>query len=195
MNSPRKLYWDTSCFLCLLNPDENERRLICQDVLKHAELGELEIWISTWVIVEVIRPRMPGNAPLPEWAKKAIEKVPEAAKPLEELWKRYQRANPTQKLTPEQISRIQDMFEWPFLKKMYVDERVAAKAVEYSRDFGFKPGDAVHAASAVLQGCDVLHRWDKDFDKIKHLIQVEEPRRLSPQPDLDFPDSGNLSTH
>jgi len=188
MSNHRKLYWDTSCFLCLLNPAETERRLICQDVLKHAELGEFEIWISTWVIVEVIRPKMPGNSPLPQWATKAIEKVPEAAQPLEELWKRYQRSNPAQKLAPQQILKIQAMFEWPFLKKMYVDERVATRAVEYSRDFGLKPGDAVHAASAVLQPCDVLHRWDKDFDKIKHLIGVEEPKRLSPQNDLPFTD-------
>ena len=82
------------------------------------------------------------------------------------------------------------MFEWPFLKKMYVDERVASRAVEYARDFGLKPGDAVHAASAILQSCDVLQRWDRDFDKVQHLIKVEDPKRLSPQSGLPFPEGG-----
>jgi predicted nucleic acid-binding protein len=182
--NPKKVYWDSSCFICFLNPDESDRRAICEDVLRHAELGELEIWISTWVIVEVIRPRKPGKAPLPKWGIEAIKAVAEADKPLRELWERYQRSAPTPKLSEAQIRKIQGMFDWPFLKKIYVDERVAQKAVEFCRDYGFKPGDAVHAASAVLSKCASLQNWDKDFSKIKHLITVEEPDRISPQAGL-----------
>lgn len=186
MSSPRRVYWDTSCFVCFLNKDETPRRLICEDVLQHADAGEVEIWISAWVIVEVIRPRKAGNAPLPKWATAAIAAVPEAKSPLVELWGRYQPSSPAQKLTPNQINKIQDMFEWPFLKKVYVDERIARKAVEIARDYNLKPGDAVHAASALLTKCDVIQRWDKDFDRVKNLIPSEEPQMISAQQKLDM---------
>lgn len=182
--SLKKVYWDTSCFICFLNPDEAERRHICEDILRHAELGELQIWISTWVIVEVIRPKKPGTDPLPPWALKAIKAVPESEQHLKELWQRHQRSAPTQKLTEAQIIKIQGMFEWPFVKKIYVDERVAQKAVDLSRQFGLKSGDAVHAASAIIGGCNSLQKWDKDFDKVKHLIDVEEPTRITTQQPL-----------
>jgi predicted nucleic acid-binding protein len=177
----KKIYWDTSCFICFLNPDEEERRAICEDALRHAEQGEIEIWISTWVIVEIIRPRRPGTEPLPKWADNAIKAVPEADQPLRELWTRYQRSAPTAKLTDDQIAKIQAMFEWPFLKKIYVDERIAQKAVELSREFGLKPGDAVHVASAIVGKCHSLQKWDKGFERIKELIPIEEPTRLTPQ--------------
>lgn len=177
----KKIYWDTSCFICFLNPDENEPRAICEDILRHAELGELEIWISTWVIVEVIRPKRPGDAALPPWAIKAIKAVTEAEQPINDLWKRYQKALPTPKLTEAQIAKIQGMFEWPFVKKIYLDERVAQRAVELSRQFGLKSGDAVHVSSAIIGKCDLLQVWDKDFDRVKHIITVEEPARLSLQ--------------
>lgn len=181
MSSPRKIYWDSSCFICFLNHGETARRLICEDVLRQAELGNIELWISTWVIVEVVRPRKKRTAPLPPWALKAIKAVPEAKSPLEELWARFQRFTPTQKLTPEQLDRIQAMFEWPFLKKIYVDEPVAEKAVELARDCGLRPADAVHAASAIISKCDILQKWDRDFEKVKHLIPVGEPQMMGMQ--------------
>jgi predicted nucleic acid-binding protein len=193
MSSPRKLYWDSSCFICFLNADEKRRREICDDVLRHAESGEVEIWISIWVIVEVIRPRRAGNAPLPEWAVKAIKAVPEAQKHLEELWTRYQRKDPRQKLTAEVIQQIQSMFEWAFLKKVQVDEPIARKAVELSRDFGLHPADAIHAATAILYKCDVIQRWDKDYSKVSHLIPSEEPQMISAQHTLPLRPSGDAN--
>ncbi len=53
----RRLYWDTSLFLCFLNRDERDRSSICEDVLQHASMGEVLILTSTYTIVEVIRPR------------------------------------------------------------------------------------------------------------------------------------------
>lgn len=88
------------------------------------------------------------------------------------------------KLTADQILKIQAMFQWPFLKKIQVDERVAAEAVRLARDFGLRPADAVHAASAILRKVAVLQRWDRDFDKIGSLITVEEPRWMSAQQTL-----------
>jgi len=52
-----RLYWDTSVFLCFLNPDEDERRKICEDILQRARLGDVRIYTSCYTISEVIRPK------------------------------------------------------------------------------------------------------------------------------------------
>ena len=95
-------------------------------------------------------------------------------------------------LTPSQIVQVQAMFKWPFLKKIYLDERIAQRAVEIARDYGLKPGDSVHAASAILAGCEVIQRWDRDFDRIKDLIRSEEPQWISAQQALEL--VGNLGS-
>jgi len=90
----------------------------------------------------------------------------------------------SEKLTPLQISRIQKMFEWEWIKKIQVDERVIKKAIELSRDYGIHPTDAIHAASAILSiphGVDAIQRWDRDFSKIVDLIKVEEPTFITKQ--------------
>jgi predicted nucleic acid-binding protein len=53
----RKLYWDTSVFLCFLNPVEETRRQICEDILQHARAKEVTIYTSTYAIAEAIRPK------------------------------------------------------------------------------------------------------------------------------------------
>lgn len=53
----RRIYWDTSIFLCFLNKDELERGKICEDILQHAAMDEVLILTSTYTIVEVIRPK------------------------------------------------------------------------------------------------------------------------------------------
>jgi len=74
------------------------------------------------------------------------------------------------------------------IKKAYVDQRIAEKAVELARDFGLKPADSVHAATAILAEIPTLQRWDKDYDKVAHLIEIEDPKMISKQPDLvDMP--------
>ena len=185
MKKPRKIYWDSSCFICLLNktPVDEARRDICEDVIRHARNNAIIIHTSTWTIAEVIRPRITVSKPLPNWAVKAIAAIkteyPEAQKELELLWSRHQSSTLTYKLTDDQIDKIQGMFEWDFLELVNFDQRFAEKAVELSRTCGLKAPDAVHAASAILSGCDVLQRWDRDFNKIANLISVEDPVRLS----------------
>lgn len=55
--SLKRLYWDTSVFLCFLSEEEHERRRICEDILQHARDGQLELITSMYTIVEVIRPK------------------------------------------------------------------------------------------------------------------------------------------
>src|SRR6267378_3466595 len=101
MNKPRKVYWDTTCFICFLNRKEEERRLICQDVLLYAKRKEIEIWTSMFTIAEVIRPRrMQSVIPdLPSWATQPYTaKDPEMQKlfkgaenQIKEIWEYYHR--------------------------------------------------------------------------------------------------------
>jgi predicted nucleic acid-binding protein len=189
--SPRKLYWDSSCFICLLNDAgyERNRRIVIEDILENAERGVVEIWTSTYTIVEVIRPKRHGSAPMPAWAIRAMELVekefPQASLDMETLWKRYQANDPSTKLTPEQIDKIQAMFEWSFIKLIDLNQLVADEAVKLCRDYGLKTADAIHAASAKsMRGEKVLQRYDRDFDKVRHLIPVEEPQQISPQASL-----------
>jgi predicted nucleic acid-binding protein len=61
----RRVYWDTGLFLCFLNKDEQDRREICEDNLRHARAGNIEIYTSYWTAVEVIKPKwIPKFVPL-----------------------------------------------------------------------------------------------------------------------------------
>jgi len=70
----KRIYWDTSIFLCFLNREEEERRHVCEDILQRASLDEVHIFTSTFTIVEVIRPKrksIPNSRPLtPEETQK-----------------------------------------------------------------------------------------------------------------------------
>lgn len=87
-------------------------------------------------------------------------------------------------LTAEQIHIIEGMFRWKWIKKYQVDEPLALKAVALARDYGLKPGDSIHAATAIRANADVLQQWDRDFQKVAHLITVAEPSYETKQMDL-----------
>jgi len=150
MARPRKVYWDTSCFICFLNRSELHRRRICEDVLRNAQAGVIELYTSTWTIAETIKPK--------------AKSIPGA-----------------RALSAREIAAIDGMFRWTWIRKIDVDQRIAYKAVELSRDFGLTPSDAVHAASAIVWKLDVLQKWDRDFSKVGHLISVEDPAIISAQ--------------
>jgi predicted nucleic acid-binding protein len=136
----------------------------------------------------------PAIPPLPEWATKPlgltkeveIQKMFEGAQnQIREIWEYYHKNTaPYERLTKAHINKISEMFEWKWLRKIMVDERTTRKAVELSRDLDLKPADSIHVACAILKKVDALQRWDRDYDKVKSLITVEDPVRLSAQSDL-----------
>ena len=85
-------------------------------------------------------------------------------------------------LTADQIREIEGMFKWPWLRKYQVHEPLALKAAKLARDTGLKPADALHAATAIYAGADALQKWDRDFSKVQHLIQIEEPNYIDQLP-------------
>lgn len=53
----RRIYWDTSIFLCFLGIGEELRRRICEDILQHAADDKILLYTSAYTIAEVIRPK------------------------------------------------------------------------------------------------------------------------------------------
>lgn len=87
----------------------------------------------------------------------------------------------TRVLSAEEIAEMQEMFQWPWVKKIDLDQRVARKAVELERDYALGIADSIHAASAIVAKVDVLQHWERqdEFAKINKLIAVEHPRMLT----------------
>lgn len=149
------IYWDTSCFICFLNRDELDRRAICEDILRNAKDGRISIYTSTLTIAETLFPR------------------------------RSSLQNP-RRLTPTETQLINEMFRWSWLRKIDVDQRIAFYAAELARDYNLYPSDSIHAATAILApDIDTLQRWDRDFDRVSHLVKVEDPARISLQAAFD----------
>jgi predicted nucleic acid-binding protein len=84
-------------------------------------------------------------------------------------------------LKSEEIRKIKDMFRWPFIATIELDDRTAHLAADLARDHGLLPADSVHAPSAILWKADVLQAWDRDFSAISHKISIEEPQFISQQ--------------
>jgi predicted nucleic acid-binding protein len=196
--APKKVYWDTSCFISYLSgtrPEEVARSLICEDILKHARNDEVEIWTSVYTIVETIRPKsayQPSPAPL--WAELLNTKDkdgkilhPEAASEFDKIWNYYKKSTlPTRLLAEDQALRIKQMFDWSWIRKIQVIPVIAHKAAEIARAHNMKPGDSVHVASALHRNCEVIHRWDRDYARTDSLIPSQDPLRMAPQNLLDL---------
>ena len=95
----------------------------------------------------------------------------------------------SQRLTAQEIAKIEGMFHWPWLRKIELDQQVAFRAVELARDYNLLPADAVHGASAIIHKLDELQMWDRDFSALSHLIKVSEPTRISAQRNLFGPET------
>jgi predicted nucleic acid-binding protein len=187
-----RVYWDTSCFISFLSnthPDEKTRAEICDDVLRHARAGDLQIWTSVWTIVETIRPKEPYVAQsLPPWSvaldvadKSGALVYPKAKGHLEVIWNYYHRNTmATRKLSTADANKIKQMFAWPFIFKIQIVPTIAEHAADIARTYNMKPGDSLHVASAIARGCEYIHRWDRDYSKTDGLIQSKEPIRISP---------------
>lgn len=115
-------------------------------------------------------------------AIKAIQEAhPGAQQELEMLWRKYQSEESLPKLTAAQIAKIEGMFfGWKYLKLVRVDQRVATRAVELARDRNLRPADSIHAASALVAKASILQAWDRDYGKVKDLIDVGEPEYITP---------------
>ena len=71
-------------------------------------------------------------------------------------------------------------FEQPYLAVHDVTRAVAERARCLARQYGLKPADAVHLATALLANADFFETWDmKDFGRIPSgdlAIEIREPQ-------------------
>lgn len=193
MPTTSRIYWDTSCFITLLNANEAARAAVCKDVLEHAQAGAFEIWTSTFTIAEVIRPKLkyqPKELPVWSAALKQTDDAgtsiyPDAQAELAKIWDFYHRRTlPSYQLAPEIVKQIKGMFAWEYIRLVQVTPAIALHASDISRETGLRPADAVHAASAIDRRCSTLQQFDRHFEKIGHLISVSEPTMLTQPPPL-----------
>lgn len=68
-------------------------------------------------------------------------------------------------LSPQQESKIEAYFDRDFIVWIELDRPIARKSRQLSRDFGLKPADAVHVATALRGGCDQFLTWDEKLHK------------------------------
>jgi predicted nucleic acid-binding protein len=57
----------------------------------------------------------------------------------------------------------------PFLEFVDVNVNILWKALEIIKGYGLDPRDAIHAATAISTGREIIISEDKDFDRIKEL--------------------------
>lgn len=74
-------------------------------------------------------------------------------------------------LDPQEESTIAGYLQRGFIVMYEVDMRIAEKARQLSRDFGLKPPDAVHVATAIRGGCDQFLTWDDKLHKGGRMIE------------------------
>lgn len=190
----QRIYWDTSCFIAYLSsshPSEYERALICKDILEHAQRDDIELFTSSWAIVETIRPRKEYvPSPLPLWVASFEQKdkdgklmFPNAMQQFQEIWGYYDKRNnsPARKLTEEEAEIIKNLFTYPFVRKITVDPVIASRAAEIARGTSLRPADSLHVASALAAQCTCIQSWDRDYSATTDLIPWQKPERLSPQ--------------
>jgi len=64
------------------------------------------------------------------------------------------------KLTVKEESLIEDFFENDFVILRTLTEQIAFLSRKIAREYGVKPGDAVHVATAVFWNVPILHTFD-----------------------------------
>ncbi len=55
-NRPLKVYWDSCCFLAILNGETEEDA--CKETIHQAKSGEIELYVSPLTMAETVRPRL-----------------------------------------------------------------------------------------------------------------------------------------
>jgi len=68
-------------------------------------------------------------------------------------------------LTLDQERVIAEYLDREFIVWIEVDRLIAQKARQLARQFGMKPPDAVHVATAIRAGCDQFLTWDDKLHK------------------------------
>lgn len=134
-------YWDSPLFLVYVSGRDQPKIAIINGLLDLYDKNSVEIVISTYVIAEV-------------------RSIPEDDSPTS-TGNQGLEAVSTVTFTPEEMERVQKLFESPQLDYRVLTPRIASHAAEIGNRFPrLLPPDCVHIATALEANADVLFTWD-----------------------------------
>ena len=178
MASAQKIYWDSCAWLGLLNR-ESKKLVELEYVWNRAQKGEVEIWTSTIAQLEVVKLAS---------EKDAIKLQGNVAK--------------TDVLTEDNLAKIENLFDQPFVKRISLDVEISSRARRlYRETLGLdKAPDAAHLASAMKWNIPTIHTYDSSH--LIHLsgkvrtddgteIEICEPNEQPPKDLFSPPDGGD----
>ena len=77
------------------------------------------------------------------------------------------------KLDKEKATALsKDFISIPNLAIFETNLKTISKAQALIEIYNLKPRDAIHAATAILNGCDIIISDDPDFDRVKELKRI-----------------------
>jgi len=88
----------------------------------------------------------------------------------------------------EQTKKVLKFFENPYIVVRSLDRAIAERANRIARDTGIKPLDAVHVATGIVTGCEVLYTYDGKKKGKKGLLQYNGASWLTPMRIAQPPD-------
>ena len=148
--SPKRVYWDSCCWLALilderivrLDSTVENRGALCRDVVVNAQKGSVEIFTSALSLIEV-------------------NKEPK-------------------RRTASTFDKIKDYFENDYIVVVSLDRQVGELGRElmqrgYSK---LKPPDASHIAAATIALVDEMHTFDDKLLALNGLIDKEDGTKL-----------------
>ncbi len=71
------------------------------------------------------------------------------------------------------IEEGKKFLKFPNLLFLEVDKNIISKAQELMEQYNLRPRDAIHAASALINGINEIISDDSDFDKVKELKRIK----------------------
>lgn len=142
-------YWDSDCFLGWLKGEEN-KIVLCRQVLNRAEAGDIQIITSALTIAEVLD--LKGH----------------------------------EKIGRDRRQQVIDFFKKPYIIPVSITRRIAEVSRDLVWDYGIKPKDALHVATAAHAQVSLFNTFDADLIKKSGLIG--SPKITIENPLLDQPD-------
>lgn len=104
------------------------------------------------------------------------------------------RCEPDRALSKDDADKIKAFFENDFISVRQLDRETAELAADISRQYGLKPPDAIHVATAIKHKCQVLNTYDGRNKKKKGKLlkydgqigvpplKIQEPQQRSAPP-------------
>ena len=71
------------------------------------------------------------------------------------------------------IKEGKNFLKFPNLSLLKIDEKIINKAQEIIENYNLKPRDAIHVATALVNGINEIISDDSDFDKIKDIKRIK----------------------